>query len=191
MSERSAETPPRQRTTVEIVECAQRLSQELAALPTPADRSALNAVTSAFAGDVSALRRTLRLAASGSGGHAERGGGYREKLERLEGVLGAFLDDEASRWRAADLATLFGWTARLLYAGSEPTSASEVADRGGKKRSGRPGGGRHRPSGGRRSLEPTPSDRPPAQTNMRGGLGGKSLAALEQLLKPKPESEGD
>lgn len=111
-------------------------------------------------GDLDRLRRTLTLLQAGNGGHLERGKTYVEQMNTVIAELEALLAEGRS---AAELKSLFGWTARLLVA-----------------RQGQ-GGGEGRAEARTVAKKREPEKRERSTGPGRLGLGGKNLDVLQRL----------
>jgi hypothetical protein len=133
-----------------LVRQAERLAANLDGGPVKVGKNVLLALVADFVStprpDRDRLRRLLKLVQSGSGGHAERAGGYGDQVRLAAEELAAVLADDLSN---QDLKSLLGWTARLLR-----NRQDETPERGSE--SGR------RLSDRRRDATPTETKQPPA-----------------------------
>ncbi|HKI06300.1 MAG TPA: hypothetical protein VKK31_30255 [Thermoanaerobaculia bacterium] len=183
-----------QKSQVEIVKNAERLALSLQAGPTPVkSKNAFLSVVATFmsdpSGDLPRLRRTLALLKQGNGGHLKRGGGFGDQVRMVIGEVGRLLD--GAEWEAAELKSLFGWTARLLLVRQErriekePEFRTERDDRKDTRQGRAP-----QPPRGRPGREEKKSPAPPASAFR--AASGKNLAALEALKKKLsgPDGEG-
>ncbi len=187
-----------QKSQVEIVQNAERLALNLQAGPTPVkSKNAFLAVVATFmsdpSGDLPRLRRTLDLLEKGSGGHLKRGGGFGDQVRVVIREVGRLLDGD--EWEAAELKSLFGWTARLLLIRQDRRTEKGSESRAPRPdrqdtRQGRPPQhprDRRPPLPGREEKRPAP---PPPQK--LGAMSGKNLASLAELKKKLsgPDGEG-
>ena len=187
-----------QKSQVEIVRNAERLALNLQAGPTPVkSKNAFLSVVATFmsdpSGDLPRLRRTLALLKQGNGGHLKRGGGFGDQVRMVIGEVGRLLD--GAEWEAAELKSLFGWTARLLLVRQE-----RRIETGPESRTTRPDHQETRQDTGQRRAPQPPRGRAgreekksPAPTAPAfRAASGKNLAALEAFKKKLsgPDGEG-
>jgi hypothetical protein len=161
----------------QVVERAERLASALGGGATRVERNVLLAVVADFMSehrpDPEKLRRTVRLLRAGSGGHLKRGGSYAQQIAAVATEIERQLDGE--ELEAADLKSLFGWTARLLLVRGSLLPAREPAARP----QARPPAAQRRPS----APKPAPAG--------LGAINPKGLSALEKIKQQLESRDKD
>jgi len=174
------------KSQVEIVQSAERLAARLQAGP-QVSKNALLSVVGTFmsdpTGDLERLRRTMTLLEKGSGGHLKRGAGFGEQVRLVIREVSQVL--RRGKWQAADLKSLFGWTARLLLVRQAPRVQEGRGPQG--PRPSRP----PRPLRDQRTSSERPKEMPPQPTKPLGTLSGKNLDALKALGEKLSKPDGE